>query len=339
MNESKLSPQSVSIVVQGPVAGTPDLPVQERVTQRVLASIRRCFPGAEIVLSTWEGTNLDGLDYDIAQLNSDPGGFSVEGPDGSQFPNNMNRMLFSTRRGLEAATRPYAIKCRTDCEFANDRILNGFGRFDFGGETYRFVKNRIVGCTHYSRDPRIPYPGLGHLAHHPSDIIQLGWTEDLRLLWSAPLALTPESRWQELEAPDTKRMYRWFRYLPEQYVWLHFLRQHTTIECDHLSHVNPAIVEETDRYIAGNFVLQTPHQLGIVPLKPGLLKRFLPETCYTYRQWLQTYGRISRRGSFSMLVPDLPKYRNWVRLLAWEGRNRFRSLRSRIERRLGMAQG
>ena len=60
----KIISNDISLVVQGAV--TP-------VTKAVLNSLRAIFPGAELILSTWEGSALDGLSYDKAVLSPDPG--------------------------------------------------------------------------------------------------------------------------------------------------------------------------------------------------------------------------------------------------------------------------
>ena len=57
--------KDISIVVQGAV--------DPKNTPKCLTSIRKYLPGAEIILSTWEGTDCTGLDYDVLVLNKDPG--------------------------------------------------------------------------------------------------------------------------------------------------------------------------------------------------------------------------------------------------------------------------
>lgn len=58
--------KDISVVVQGAVGGY---------TPVCLASVRKHLPESEIVLSTWKGSNVEGLDYDVLVLSDDPGGF------------------------------------------------------------------------------------------------------------------------------------------------------------------------------------------------------------------------------------------------------------------------
>ena len=59
--------KDITVVVQGAV--------DREKTPICLQSIRRMLPGAFIILSTWEGTDVDGLEYDDVVLSEDPGGF------------------------------------------------------------------------------------------------------------------------------------------------------------------------------------------------------------------------------------------------------------------------
>ena len=56
--------KDISVVVQGAV--------NKNETPKCLKSIRKFLPNAEIILSTWEGSDTKNLDYDILVLNKDP---------------------------------------------------------------------------------------------------------------------------------------------------------------------------------------------------------------------------------------------------------------------------
>jgi hypothetical protein len=79
--------KDISVVVQGPIH------TQDNLTKRVLESVRTHLPNAELILSTWKGSEVDGLDCDILLLNDDPG--AINGL------NNVNRQIVSTRNGLQ----------------------------------------------------------------------------------------------------------------------------------------------------------------------------------------------------------------------------------------------
>ena len=100
-----IDPKDISVVVQGPVVGKPDWPPSKRLTERCLASIRRHLPGAEIILSTWAGSPVDGLDFDRLVECQDPGGVLLHEHKGRKIFFNCSRQIVSTREGLRAATR------------------------------------------------------------------------------------------------------------------------------------------------------------------------------------------------------------------------------------------
>ena len=106
MNSSDLS-----FVIQGPLfrtSGAGDLAL------KCTNSIRKFFPDSEIILSTWQDQDAGGLPVDQIVRNEDPGGF--EDLNGEKL--NVNRQILSTRKGLEVATRRYAVKFRADFALA-----------------------------------------------------------------------------------------------------------------------------------------------------------------------------------------------------------------------------
>lgn len=110
------SDHDLSIVVQGPC--TRQRSAEAPSIDDVLASLRSAFPQAEIIISTWIGSDLSGLEADAILLNRDPG--ALEHP--RQRPNNINRMLRSTAKGLALASRPFCIKTRNDILFHSDKF-------------------------------------------------------------------------------------------------------------------------------------------------------------------------------------------------------------------------
>lgn len=75
-----IKPKDISVVVQGAI--------NKEITPRCLQSIRTLLPNAEIILSTWEGSDVDGLDYDKLVLNKDPGAVKCDVIDNAY--NNQN---------------------------------------------------------------------------------------------------------------------------------------------------------------------------------------------------------------------------------------------------------
>ena len=106
----------ISVVVQGAIS--------DKFTKRVLVSIRKYLPKSEIILSTWKGSDVSGLSYDILIENEDPGAIILF-PQWKQY-HNLNRQIVSTQNGIAKASKKYILKIRTDIVLKNRGFLQYF---------------------------------------------------------------------------------------------------------------------------------------------------------------------------------------------------------------------
>ncbi len=195
----------ISVVAQGPIRHRSDR--GGYATSEALASIRAHLPDAEIILSTWEHEDVEGLDADLVIRSADPG-VLVQ----AWFrPNNVNRMVRSTAAGLAAATRRLAIKTRTDTLLASDDLLR---RPLAPGEPALGMTARIHVTSLGTKNPLTTA-----YQYHPADLVQFGTTPDLRALWSAP----PAALTDVFHEPCLTGRFVGPRLWPEQYVCCSFL--------------------------------------------------------------------------------------------------------------------
>ena len=117
----------ITVVVQGPTVGKPGSPPRERLTHLCLERVRKHLTGAEIILSTYHGSDVTGLSFDILVESEDPGATAYY--DGPSRVNNVNRQIVTTRAGLSRATRPYALKIRSDLLLEGNGFLRQFGKY------------------------------------------------------------------------------------------------------------------------------------------------------------------------------------------------------------------
>lgn len=158
--------EKISVVVQGAV--------ETAVYERVSRSIREFLPGAEIILSTWEGTDLKGLDYDKAVINKDPGAFwSLYRGSQKKVRNNINRQIISTISGVKAAERKYVMKLRSDS------VITGCGFLEYAD---RFLSPGKYLCF----EPRNPW-GKFKGEYCLCDFWFFGRRETIFKLWNIPL--------------------------------------------------------------------------------------------------------------------------------------------------------
>lgn len=274
------SSSDVSVVLQGPI---------QQQTASVISSVRRVLPSAEVILSTWENSDVSGLAADIVITSPDPGSIP-SGLPGPRATSNINRQIVSTQAGLEKASRPYILKARTDTVFHSANFLGAIHAFPAHGK-YHVLKERIVTPTRITLDPRrCPH------AMHMSDWVHAGLAEDIRLLWSLPLVTEEEALyWNSSTTPLPKEEAIWLRdyrsrLAPEQYLFTHLMKNTTLPLPAHVWDTSPELIVSTERAIADNLVLLSPKNYGFSFSKYPwpLVQRGI---CYTQAEFAELYKR------------------------------------------------
>ncbi|MEJ7559229.1 MAG: WavE lipopolysaccharide synthesis family protein [Pedobacter sp.] len=171
--------ENLSFVVQGPVLKDSAIADGIFSTKDVLSSIRTHFPGSEIILSTWKGTETSGLEYDKVILNDDPGAIVIPGV---SSPFNHNRLILSSRNGIAIASHSVVVKTRSDVMFLNNSLLKRLDYIKPLKGRYAIFRNSVLSTNYYVRNPvRM------NLLYHASDILLVGKKVDMELFFSAPL--------------------------------------------------------------------------------------------------------------------------------------------------------
>jgi hypothetical protein len=272
----------ISVIIQGKIFGAPGDAYEKQLTLHCIESVRKNLPAAEIIISTWAGSDVSHLNYDLVIFNNDPGAtaYHIHDPN---FLNNNNRQIVSTSAGLRAATKTYAIKMRGDC------LINGTGFTNYlkefpRADTYRFFKERVIILTHFSRNPR-RIPQL----IHPGDIFQVGLREDLLALWDIPQQPEPHTT---RAFPIEKRIinnslensfYR-MKFGSEQYIWYAFCKKNgLDLELKHFSHIPADKILKSDMSIINNFVIVEPEKIDVV--LPERFVKYPFNDLYTHHEW------------------------------------------------------
>src|SRR6266851_1380389 len=219
--------RDLSVVVQGPVVGGRRDPEERQLTRRCLASIRSCLPDAQIILSTWRGSDLAGLPFDVLVENDDPG-------------------------------------------------------------------------------PIYQWP------FHPSDWFFFGETQDVLEIWNIPLAPEPDfTNWfvSRPRPPNDQWPSHMSRYVPEQYIWLSFLRKHREVSCEYQWDLSAETILNTEKSLSGNLVLISPRQAQLSFAKYATHTGWRdwvygPGSCYNYLLWRHLYAKhcLNRRYSIFSLA-------------------------------------
>lgn len=252
-----LSDKDISIVMQG--LPSPD-------TKDYLTTVRSVFPNAEIILSTWNGTNVDfskGL-VDKVIFCEDPGGLPSAFWEEVISINNLNRQIVSTVAGIKAASRPYVMKLRTDFTLTTTKIFDFWNRYSKRDKKFMLFKHRVIVPSVFSRiysdETLTPTP------FHPSDLFGFGLKKDLLLFYgSAPLASDEElAAWHYKFPQHVPYRFSQWRYAPEQALFLHAAKtKFPDIRFDDWTDLHKEEILLSKNLLINNFIFVNPGQIGL----------------------------------------------------------------------------
>lgn len=220
---------------------------------------RRALPGARIILSTWEGTEIPAaLPVDQVVFSADPGGLPPSKLDDDKA-NNINRQMVSTQAGLKAVTTPYAVKLRTDC------WLSHAGFLDYHIEQCKRDRGRerLIACSFFTLDPTV----FECIPFHLSDWFHFGPTDLLRMYWAAPPMSEEQARFYETHrhVPDSSFFERKFRtrFAAEQHLCTHYAAALGYTCPQFLNDSAPEVMRDYYRFLAREVMLLDPWQIGL----------------------------------------------------------------------------
>lgn len=271
-----INSKQISIVVQGGII--------EPFTDKCIKNLRVCFPDSEIILSTWIGSSISGINIDKVIFSPDPGAVIVDKVAGTL--NNVNRQLISTQAGLKAATRCYILKTRTDILFENTNFLSYFGKYDNIKSPY--FQNRLLICNYYTRNPRV-----FSACFHPSDWIVFGRASDVNNYYSnIPLMTTEDETWF-LHHPKKFNFFTNYicRFTPEQHIFLSFLKNYHNISCNCYYDQNSELIIKTEKTFAQCFIVLDYQKHLLIKFSKYNPNRYLEKyTLISHWQWKALYA-------------------------------------------------
>ena len=277
----------ISVVVQGAIDA-------ER-TFYCLKSIRKYLPRAEIILSTWENSHVNNLDYDLLLLNQDPGGFKHDFAlyNISRSMNNFNRQLVSSKSGISAASRKYCLKLRSDLILNNSNFLNYWDKFNIRDEEYKIFKHRVFCSSIYSREYSCQGGKGFPTPFHPSDFWLFGLTEDIKDYFvDCRLQNSKEgSNWNFKYPNRCPYVTPLWRFAPEQFFCVNWAKKYyPKLQFEDWSDWNPENIELSNNIIYNNFVFLGLEESGIFSEK-----HFYSEKSKNNIQGLITYQHFQEQ--------------------------------------------
>lgn len=253
----------ISVVVQGLV--------EPIVTSRCLKSIRKFLPNAEIILSTWQDTDLSSLNglYDKLVLNKSPEAIVFD--DKTQKINNLNRILLSSKTGIDAATKKYVLRIRSDLILKNDNLLKLFDNFPVRNQKSVLFKQKIFAYEKFSLKYNKKKNIKQRMLFHISDWCYFGLKEDLQELFNIPLVQEPDfSRYFDYHKKNTDDIHssRTWRMSPEQYITsTNTKKVFKNINFDNYLDVTDENIKYSEDFIINNFRVFSASKWGITTQK------------------------------------------------------------------------
>lgn len=302
----KISSKDISIVVQGKNIAL--------YTKKCIQSLRKHFPYAEIIFSTYENEDVSNLDFDALVTSVDPKATLLSG----KMYNNINRILVTTKAGIEKASRKYCLKIRSDLMFDNDKILSDIGaKFPIREEKYAVFEQRVLFYCLWSR--KFEYVDNKYFLPTPfylSDWMCFGLTKDIKIFFEGtPLTKEPQysyyfknpkNRKQNFYDPDVT-----WKFSPEQYFTTTFFGKFfEQANMQSLQDVKPEQIELSRRIFASNVVVCGYKECGAYIQKPrykfvskhiNWLKGIWLSGVYRYADFLADYKKYCDKN-FKMSV-------------------------------------
>ncbi|MGF1697584.1 WavE lipopolysaccharide synthesis family protein [Vibrio lamellibrachiae] len=281
----KIRDKQITFVVQGPVQSRSERDQIVGITQECLQSIRSHFPESFIILSTWQGQPLGGLDYDHLIELEDPGSNTIY-HDGKAITLNNNRQMVSAHMGLREVKTQYAVKIRTDNKVSGRQFVDTYQKYaELPRENdYKYFTQRTMTSSAFFISSH-----HGRTVHfHKSDLFDFGLTEDLLKIWSPRLI-------QELHF-ELKSGYKARYATTEQFLCLNWLSPFVGKELK----INNLTNEEAGlgtgfwhRFIANNIIVDSPESLGL-DVTERFYKRGNLALEYDLQDWLYLNKKISK---------------------------------------------
>lgn len=209
----KINNEEITFVIQGPILN------DNNVTKKSCESIRKYFPGSQIILSTWKESNTINLEYDHKIENNDPGS-----PENyflkKEIPNNINRQIISSYNGIKKVNTKFAVKMRSDMYFVSNKLLKLLEIVDTSKSNYSSKK--IIIPSNMAINPDREYK----LLFHPSDTFFAGLSKDIYELFDIPLMDNFTMRYfKDKDTDIINYLQISSRYTCEQYIFYSYLKK------------------------------------------------------------------------------------------------------------------
>lgn len=279
----------ISVIIQGKIAG--DNRGTNSITKDVCMSVRKYLPNAEIIISTWEDEDCDDLEYDriIYSQDIEANHIYIIGSD-KPVLFTVNHQIVTTSRGLEVASRKYALKIRSDLGITGTGFIEYFEKYqdistDTESSSWRIFHKRIVTLPTYNPHKRVCVP------FNICDWAYFGLTEDIRFLFEIPLVDTYMLKCREPnDYPHAEDNFG-----AEQEIWLRCIRKKRNVDIDCAIDRRDRVIRDSEIALANNFITISAKRYNVIGFKYGKTSYAAnpasSDGFYTFADWQKLYNR------------------------------------------------
>ena len=269
-DKNNIQSDDITFVVQGVVKDKPSV-------KKCIKSIRSFFPASKIILSTWENSDISGLDFDKLVLSKDDCPI-YKFYKHLSINNNINKQIISSRNGLKYVKTRYAVKMRSDIIIKSDNLLR-YITLARNESKKKCLKSKLI----------IPYdlsinPKKTKLLFHFNDWFLAGETVGLKKIFNIPLMPLKDLKFFEgsYNPEDTFQFRNWLmddikrselrsrlisRYTPEQYIFKFSALKSTDLEfCDAFSY-SKKLLGAHNNFIKNEIFFEASNNISFVNMK------------------------------------------------------------------------
>lgn len=258
----KIKNSDISFVLQG---------AYTKETYKSIKMLEKVYKGCEIILSTWEGTKIDEKiekKVDKIVFSKDPGGIWDEK---IKLWNNVNRQIISSKNGIQASTKKFVMKLRTDMTFKTKSFLKFYCKFyNLKVENeFKIFKQRVLifNSLLCKKNPwdfgesLLFFPIIFHF----NDWIQFGLRDDVFRIWNINLFDGKSNFWntdyfEKNIFIETKMFETSFSMAPETFIFSNLLSNKK--EFKSIADASNDLIKKSKRILVNNFLVLDTYNSG-----------------------------------------------------------------------------
>ncbi len=297
--------KDLTILIQGPY-----FEFNEYNSNRNINILKKNFPDAKILISTWKNQNKFELDIkDKIIYNEDPGSVNDNHVGSSTIGSNILRQVISVKNGLNEIDTKYTLKIRSDCYFDSNKILKlNLEKYKYN-EKFKIFNERIITSSIGSLNQR-----NSNILYNYSDWFNLGLTSDLKKIWNHTKIDDDDINYFTRFSSKKKNIYgkHWdLKFTAEQFIYFKSISRFIENKILHAHDFSKSKLDTAENYLVNNYFMVDPDNIDFIFPKydpkinhnleknqTNLRSKELLYLSYNQKDWLNLYNKSKKYFHF-----------------------------------------